>query len=80
MIRDHRGKIPNYVVSRQSLTMLHQLSGITYQMTTYTHHEMRKAIKGTEVHRNHRRIGKCKYCSRRSDCPERLDIDENKKQ
>ena len=34
--------------------------------------EMRSAIDKADVHRNHNRPGKCKYCSRRSVCPERL--------
>ncbi len=35
--------------------------------------EMRGAIKTGEVHRNHHRVGKCRTCSRRHLCPERLD-------
>jgi len=34
--------------------------------------EIRRAMAGGEVHRNHRRAGKCAGCSRRSICPERL--------
>ncbi len=34
--------------------------------------EMRKALKTGEVHRNHNRPGKCRHCSRRDICPERL--------
>ena len=34
--------------------------------------EMRKAIETGEVHRNHHREGKCRNCSRRDICPERL--------
>ncbi len=34
--------------------------------------EMRKAMKTGEVHRNHNRPGKCRHCSRRDICPERL--------
>jgi CRISPR-associated exonuclease Cas4 len=34
--------------------------------------EMRAATAKGDVHRNHNRPGKCKYCSRRSVCPERL--------
>jgi CRISPR-associated exonuclease Cas4 len=34
--------------------------------------EMRKAIKNNTAHRNHNRKNKCKYCSRREGCPERL--------
>jgi CRISPR-associated exonuclease Cas4 len=41
--------------------------------------EMQKAINGKKLHRNHNRIGKCRYCSRRKKCPERLDKNENKK-
>ncbi len=37
--------------------------------------EIQKAIDGKKVHRNHHRIGKCRYCSRRKKCPERLDKD-----
>jgi CRISPR-associated exonuclease Cas4 len=33
---------------------------------------MRVAIRTQDVHRNHRRIGKCKNCSRRLACKERL--------
>jgi CRISPR-associated exonuclease Cas4 len=39
--------------------------------------EMQKAINGKKVHRNHNRVGKCRYCSRRKKCPERLDKNEN---
>ncbi len=34
--------------------------------------DMRKIISTEEVHRNHNRKGKCKYCSRREICPESL--------
>jgi len=34
--------------------------------------EMRAAIVKADVHRNHNRPGKCKFCSRRSVCPEKL--------
>lgn len=34
--------------------------------------EMRKALVTKNVHRNHNRPGKCKSCSRRDACPERL--------
>ncbi|OGS42396.1 MAG: CRISPR-associated protein Cas4 [Euryarchaeota archaeon RBG_13_57_23] len=34
--------------------------------------EMRAAVEKADVHRNHNRPGKCKYCSRRSVCPEKL--------
>lgn len=34
--------------------------------------EMRNAMKTGEVHRNHQREGKCRNCSRRELCPERL--------
>ncbi|WP_019177545.1 CRISPR-associated protein Cas4 [Methanomassiliicoccus luminyensis] len=35
--------------------------------------EMRRAIGTGEVHRNHERPGKCRSCSRRVRCPERLE-------
>ena len=34
--------------------------------------EMRKIMETGDAHRNHDRPGKCKYCSRRPVCPERL--------
>jgi CRISPR-associated exonuclease Cas4 len=34
--------------------------------------EMRVLMKNGEVHRNHHRPGKCRSCSRREGCPERL--------
>ncbi len=34
--------------------------------------EMKKSLKTGEVHRNHHRPGKCRHCSRRDRCPERL--------
>jgi CRISPR-associated exonuclease Cas4 len=34
--------------------------------------EMRGLMKSGDVHRNHRRVGKCIGCSRRENCPERL--------
>lgn len=34
--------------------------------------EIRKAAESGEVHRNHNRPGKCRNCSRRDICPERL--------
>jgi CRISPR-associated exonuclease Cas4 len=34
--------------------------------------EMRKILGTGEAHRNHNRPGKCKYCSRRDVCPEKL--------
>ncbi len=34
--------------------------------------EMRKTLETGEVHRNHKRVGKCLHCSRRDICPERL--------
>lgn len=34
--------------------------------------EMRKCIKKGDAHRNHHRPNKCRYCSRREGCPERL--------
>lgn len=38
--------------------------------------EIQVAIDGKKVHRNHNRVGKCRYCSRRKKCPERLDKDD----
>jgi CRISPR-associated exonuclease Cas4 len=35
--------------------------------------EMRRAIANGDVHRDHERPGKCRSCSRREHCPERLD-------
>ncbi len=35
--------------------------------------EMRYLMKTGDVHRNHNKPGKCKFCSRRAICPERLD-------
>lgn len=36
--------------------------------------EMRRVLDGrAEAHRNHNKPGKCKHCSRRDMCPERLD-------
>jgi len=35
--------------------------------------EMREAMASGEVHRDHDRPGKCRSCSRRDACPERLD-------
>ncbi len=34
--------------------------------------EVRAALEAGDAHRNHKRPGKCKSCSRRSVCPERL--------
>jgi len=34
--------------------------------------EMRRALFSKDVHRNHNRPGKCRSCSRRNVCPERL--------
>lgn len=34
--------------------------------------EMRKIFKTNEVHRNHKRVGKCMGCSRKDACPEKL--------
>lgn len=34
--------------------------------------EMREAAKKGEAHRNHERPGKCRYCSRKDVCPEKL--------
>jgi CRISPR-associated exonuclease Cas4 len=34
--------------------------------------EIREAGRTGEVHRNHNREGKCRFCSRRKGCPERL--------
>ena len=35
--------------------------------------EMRERKRSGNVHRNHNRPGKCRSCSRREMCPERLD-------
>jgi CRISPR-associated exonuclease Cas4 len=35
--------------------------------------EMRAAMESGEAHRDHERPGKCRSCSRRRSCPERLD-------
>jgi CRISPR-associated exonuclease Cas4 len=34
--------------------------------------DMRKVLKSGEAHRNHKRESKCKFCSRREICPEKL--------
>lgn len=34
--------------------------------------DMKKILEGAEAHRNHNRLNKCKGCSRREMCPERL--------
>jgi len=40
--------------------------------------EMRECVKVSEAHRNHNRPGKCRHCSRRRECPERLDLPEGR--
>jgi len=35
--------------------------------------EMRQVMRTGEAHRDHERPGKCKYCSRRDSCPEKLE-------
>jgi CRISPR-associated exonuclease Cas4 len=35
--------------------------------------ELREAMASGEAHRDHDRPGKCRSCSRRDACPERLD-------
>jgi CRISPR-associated exonuclease Cas4 len=42
-------------------------------MVTFKLEEMREKLKTGEVHRNHNRAGKCRGCSRRSGCPEKLE-------
>jgi len=43
------------------------------KMLTEKLEEMRRAIRTGEVHRDHERPGKCRYCSRREGCPEKLE-------
>ena len=42
-------------------------------MVSFKLEEMREKIKTGIVHRNHNRPGKCRGCSRRSGCPEKLE-------
>lgn len=35
--------------------------------------ELRRDLERGEAHRNHRKVGKCRHCSRRERCPERLE-------
>ncbi|MDD4308637.1 MAG: CRISPR-associated protein Cas4, partial [Thermoplasmata archaeon] len=35
--------------------------------------EMREIMKTGNAHRNHSKPGKCSHCSRKSECPERLE-------
>jgi CRISPR-associated exonuclease Cas4 len=42
-------------------------------LVTFKLDEMREKLGSGEVHRNHSRPGKCRGCSRRNGCPERLE-------
>jgi len=63
---DHRppgGARQRFTVERDMVTRAMALSKVS---------EIREACHTGEAHRNHDRPGKCRNCSRRSGCPERL--------
>jgi CRISPR-associated exonuclease Cas4 len=74
LILENYGKRPPYGIISYGKTSKHKinfdndLEGLLLDKIG----EMRKCIKNNFAHRNHHRKGKCKFCSRRNECPEKL--------
>ncbi len=74
LVEETYGKVPPYGVIRYGTTE-HELE-YTPEMKKLVLDklkEMRERVTSNNVHRNHNRASKCRYCSRRRICPERLD-------
>ncbi|MCX8174294.1 MAG: Dna2/Cas4 domain-containing protein [Thermoplasmata archaeon] len=74
IIEDLRGKPPPYGILRYGSTDFEiEYTPELKNLLERKMEEMRQALSGEmEVHRNHSRAGKCRNCSRRKICPERL--------
>ena len=73
LIEEKYGKAPPYGILKYGET-LHEidynteLKGLVLEKVG----RMRESLKTGNVHRNHSRVGKCKTCSQRESCPEKL--------
>jgi CRISPR-associated exonuclease Cas4 len=73
LIEEKYGKAPPYGILKYS-DILHEidydpeLKGLVLEKVE----RMRDALKTGDVHRNHNRVGKCRTCSKKDLCPEKL--------
>jgi CRISPR-associated exonuclease Cas4 len=74
LVEEHYGKRPNYGFIRYGKEKEFRIDfdAKLEKILKDKMKEMRKCIKKGEAHRNHNRKNKCRYCSRREGCPERL--------
>ena len=74
LIEERQGRPPPYGVLQYGKHTRHEIDYNDELKWTLVNKliEMRQAIRTGEVHRNHRRPGKCASCSRRHGCSERL--------
>ncbi|MEM3493487.1 MAG: CRISPR-associated protein Cas4 [Thermoplasmata archaeon] len=74
IMEDVQGKAPPYGILRYGTTDFEvEYTPELKNLLERKIEEMRKALGGEiEVHRNHNRPGKCRNCSRKEICPERL--------
>ena len=70
-----RGKAAGIYIDRRQTTNVNlELDKMSYEDLIEKMSEMEKILSGeSQAHRNHNRPGKCKNCSRKEACPERLD-------
>jgi len=74
LIEERQGRPPPYGVLQYGKHVRHEIDYDDELKWTLVNKliEMRQHIRTGEVHRNHRRPGKCASCSRREGCSERL--------
>ncbi len=74
LIEERQGRPPPYGVLQYGKHVRHEIDYNDELKWTLVNKliEMRQAIRTGDVHRNHRRPGKCASCSRREGCAERL--------
>ncbi|MDG6221472.1 MAG: Dna2/Cas4 domain-containing protein, partial [Candidatus Thermoplasmatota archaeon] len=73
LVEEAYKRIPPYGIIRYGQTEFQiEYTPEMKQMVIEKANEMREKLVTGDVHRNHGRESKCRYCSRRSVCPERL--------
>lgn len=73
LMEDEFGKAPPYGLLKygenvQEIDYNAELKGLVLEKLSM----MKEALKTSNVHRNHNRVGKCRTCSKRKECPEKL--------
>jgi CRISPR-associated exonuclease Cas4 len=73
LLEEKYGKAPPYGILKygenlHEIDYNDELKGLVLEKVN----RMRQALKTSDVHRNHSRVGKCRTCSKKDLCPEKL--------